>query len=456
MNQPSFRDVEMLSAYLDGQLSQVDSTRLETRIKADPTLRSVYDDLRQSRSVLRKLPARRAPRNFTLTPKMAGLRPPLPQAFPFFRLAAAVSTILLFFSFAVNLSVPAVAGLHAAALPSGAYGYGGGGAPVAGQPSIDAAVAPAATQAPAPAATQGPAAMAAAGTDTPQAVQRAATSLATATPDAFSPGAQPKVNPAAQNNNRVLDANPLLTQPVTLPVRPLWLFGLLALALISGGAALLVNTTVEQNWRKANGLQPGRLTSRQWLLLGLAALVILLLAAGIYWMSTTTFYAPVSKALTFPAGPVGDAKGAPPITTAQDIHLSPGLGYSFSASDAAGLMTSIDFPANAVTQETSLNYIPGLDTLAPDGIYFANRAFDLFPSPKSLTLQAPIIITMDYDEVVKNTASGRTLLLDWWSGSNWLDAAGTCSPASTYERLPDQNRIRVSVCQLGTFLLVAP
>ena len=115
MTQPNFRDVEQLSAYLDGQLSQAESTRLETRLKTDPQLRTVFNDLSQSRALLRKLPARRAPRNFTLTPKMAGVKPPVPRAFPLFRFASALAAVLFFFSFTLNLTVPAFSAMRASA-----------------------------------------------------------------------------------------------------------------------------------------------------------------------------------------------------------------------------------------------------------------------------------------------------------------------------------------------------
>ena len=57
MNQ---RDVELLSAYLDGQLKPSDSARLESRLKSEPELVSVMDDLRAARNLLRRLPQRRA------------------------------------------------------------------------------------------------------------------------------------------------------------------------------------------------------------------------------------------------------------------------------------------------------------------------------------------------------------------------------------------------------------
>ena len=285
MNQPSFRDIEMLSAYLDGQLPQVDSSRLEPRIKADAELRSVYDDLRQTRTLLHKLPARRALRNFTLTPKMAGIRPPLPRAFPLFRLASAAAAFLLFFGFAANLFAPNVA-TYFAYDTSGAAG-GGPGEQV---PSI-AAMAPAATEQPAPATDAAPSVMMATISDTPEATSAQDNTLAAPTEAMALPAPQAKINPNAQNSARSAVFEP---QPPALPVPAAWLYGLLALAVISGGGALVVRTRTEQDWRKANAAEPMKPSARELLLLGLALLVVVLLAAGIYWMSTTAISALVA------------------------------------------------------------------------------------------------------------------------------------------------------------------
>ncbi len=119
---PSFRDVEKLSAYLDGQLKPSEIARLESRLKTDPELASILKDLRQTRGLLRRLPQRRAPRNFTLTPKMVGQKPPLPRTYPAFRFATVLATLLLFFTFATNFMAPLAR--TAAPYP---YGRGGGG-----------------------------------------------------------------------------------------------------------------------------------------------------------------------------------------------------------------------------------------------------------------------------------------------------------------------------------------
>src|SRR5215208_7251226 len=116
------RDLELLSSYLDGQLKPSDSARLEARLSADPNLRAVLDDLRASRGLLRQLPMRKAPRNFTLTPKMVGKNPPLPRAYPAFRFVSALATLLFCFTVGLNIF-----GTQMAA-PGPNFGYGGGGA----------------------------------------------------------------------------------------------------------------------------------------------------------------------------------------------------------------------------------------------------------------------------------------------------------------------------------------
>ena len=156
---PSFRDVAQLSAYLDGQLRPSESASLESRLASEPELAAALEDLRQARGVLRQLPQRRAPRNFTLTPKMVGLKPPLPRSYPIFRLASVVATLLLFLSFATNFMAPRLAA-QVASVP---YGIGGGGGGEAEQQepamALEAPAEPEEPAAPAEPAAQAPEAM---------------------------------------------------------------------------------------------------------------------------------------------------------------------------------------------------------------------------------------------------------------------------------------------------------
>jgi len=113
------RDLELLSAYLDGQLNPFDSARLESRISSDPSLRDALNNLRATRNLLHQLPSRRAPRNFTLTPQMAGVKPPTPRIVPAFRFASAFATFLFIITFLINglfsFAAPAPAAFNAAA-----------------------------------------------------------------------------------------------------------------------------------------------------------------------------------------------------------------------------------------------------------------------------------------------------------------------------------------------------
>jgi anti-sigma factor RsiW len=133
------RDLEQLSAYLDGELRPSDLAKMEKRLQSDLELESALQDLRATRTLLRSLPRRKSPRNFTLTRKMAGQNPPLPRTYPLFRLATMVATLLLFFTFGVNTFGSQMAS------PDAGFGIGGsGGGSDASDSELYAAEAPAA------------------------------------------------------------------------------------------------------------------------------------------------------------------------------------------------------------------------------------------------------------------------------------------------------------------------
>ena len=141
-----FREIENLSAYLDGQLDSKESAKLESRLKTDPELESALRDLRSARSILRQLPARKAPRNFTLTRQMVGLKPPLPRSYPLIRFATVFAAILFLCSFTTNALTPMLSFGFGASAPAPALGMGGGCQDCEGAPAQESA---AATEAPA-------------------------------------------------------------------------------------------------------------------------------------------------------------------------------------------------------------------------------------------------------------------------------------------------------------------
>ena len=97
---------EALSAYLDHQLSAKERARLEIQLETRPEMRQGLQELQRTRAVIRSAPQPRAPRNFTLTPEMAGVRSRTsssPGAFPVLRLASVLATIFFVIVFMGDL-----------------------------------------------------------------------------------------------------------------------------------------------------------------------------------------------------------------------------------------------------------------------------------------------------------------------------------------------------------------
>ncbi len=88
------RDWQEISAYLDQQLNSTARARLETRLAHEPELSQALENLRHQRALLRGLPRQRAPRNFTLTPAMAG-QPTRQPVYPALRLVSALASLVL-------------------------------------------------------------------------------------------------------------------------------------------------------------------------------------------------------------------------------------------------------------------------------------------------------------------------------------------------------------------------
>ena len=71
------RDLELISAYIDGQLSAEERREVERRLDNEANLRLAYEELRATVQVLRDLEPVRPPRSLTLDPANVALqRPP--------------------------------------------------------------------------------------------------------------------------------------------------------------------------------------------------------------------------------------------------------------------------------------------------------------------------------------------------------------------------------------------
>jgi hypothetical protein len=99
------RDWEVLSAFLDGQLSAQEKALLEIRLQENPELQQGFEELRRTKAVLRSLPRYHVPRNFTLTPAMIGKKSQ-PRLFSVMRLASIMVSILLVLTFIGEWLIP--------------------------------------------------------------------------------------------------------------------------------------------------------------------------------------------------------------------------------------------------------------------------------------------------------------------------------------------------------------
>ena len=99
------RNLETISAYLDGELTTNERERFEHQLQKDDSLQNLYQDLKRARSVLRNAPKLRAPRNYILTPEMVGIEVRQSRAFPLFRFASAFAAFLLVLLFLGDIFV---------------------------------------------------------------------------------------------------------------------------------------------------------------------------------------------------------------------------------------------------------------------------------------------------------------------------------------------------------------
>ncbi|HMD89451.1 MAG TPA: hypothetical protein VKF38_09840 [Anaerolineaceae bacterium] len=100
--QLSPKEWQQISEYLDDQLPPKDKNQLEDRIRLSPDLRAGLEELRQTRLVLRSVPQRKAPHNFTLTPEMVRPRS-ISRLFPVLSFSSALATILIVVTLVLKL-----------------------------------------------------------------------------------------------------------------------------------------------------------------------------------------------------------------------------------------------------------------------------------------------------------------------------------------------------------------
>ena len=93
-DQLSTRDYELISAYMDNQLSKKDRALFEARLNAEPELRKELHEITTTRILVHSLPKLRAPRNYYIKAAPVQVRHTLRLA-PAFGIISAVASVLL-------------------------------------------------------------------------------------------------------------------------------------------------------------------------------------------------------------------------------------------------------------------------------------------------------------------------------------------------------------------------
>ncbi len=119
--------------------------------------------------------------------------------------------------------------------------------------------------------------------------------------------------------------------------------------------------------------------------------------------------------------------------------------------------TTIQIPSGSVDTETSLHYAAMTTVNAwQTDFVFGGRGFslDAYQNGQPLdhfVFQKPILVTIHYTDDEASTLQEDELLLPFWDGELWIDAATSCTPTSEYTRDPDNNVFSVEICHLTEF-----
>jgi PKD repeat protein len=145
------------------------------------------------------------------------------------------------------------------------------------------------------------------------------------------------------------------------------------------------------------------------------------------------------------------------ITTVADGQavVTPG-GGSLVFTDTQNDPTVIQVGPGAVTGTVTLILAPVETATAPSSFAFAGHAFDLSAYVGNervlgYTFAQPITVTISYSNYDVTGLDESKLMLSYWTGTEWADAASTCKPSATYVRMPAQNRLSIAICHLTHF-----
>jgi hypothetical protein len=133
--------------------------------------------------------------------------------------------------------------------------------------------------------------------------------------------------------------------------------------------------------------------------------------------------------------------------------IDPTTGGTLVYTGTTGASTTIQVPGGAVSETITLAYIVKDATSSPSGFSFAGIGFELQAYQgqnllPGLIFAQPVQVTLNYTDDDVAGLDEFSLILSYWNGSDWVDAA--CGP---YDRHPAQNWLSVPICHLSRFAM---
>jgi len=186
------------------------------------------------------------------------------------------------------------------------------------------------------------------------------------------------------------------------------------------------------------------------------------LAAGTHLITPSradTVFLPPSAMLTVPQAYLRQdfVMLARPVTIQVLTDTLTSLWYT----DTQGLATVIEFPAGAVTEETTLVLTPTMASRGA-GYAFTGHAFDLAAWQSGLPLanlafSTAVTVTIGYSVAdVRLVADKTKLALMEWTGGEWREVAQICGGEPTQTSESGILTFRVPICETGQFALFGP
>lgn len=162
-----------------------------------------------------------------------------------------------------------------------------------------------------------------------------------------------------------------------------------------------------------------------------------------------------------PVNPTATATATPTASTtptAIATVIDPVLGGTLVYTDANTNQFTIELPAGAVDVATELVLQPRAPLTIPNGFDFIGQSFTLDAYVNGTLVDGfifkqPVTVTVNYTEesIVGLDEDGLRLYFYEEATQEWVDAATTCTPPSTYTRNLAENSFTVQICHLTEF-----